>query len=245
MNLNAKNMVAITACLMGMTACGPNEQKRAELAELKRIECLDKFCAGDIEPKRDYAKDELLKFNGQWYIGPKEYFSSGINGAKFNWWAQQPSPLSRLSPEIQAVAAQHNVVIFLRGKHHWPDPNATSPWSRTWEQTIEIKRAEGKYIEQKALRPGLDEYGQFRSKGGNLETIYYAATKQKRIRGDGPPIAFCMNEPPGPYSICTAAEFWQPDIYADFQFSAKDAKDWPAIHQEIVRVLNLLQKVQP
>ena len=74
----------------------------------------------------------------------------------------------------------------------------------------------------------------------NLCMIALAAT-----RGDGPPIAFCLNEPPGHYSNCAATEFWQPDIYADFQFSAKDAKDWPEIHQEIIRVLNLLQKVQP
>ena len=248
MHLTNKKMMAMAlsaVCLLALAACGPNEQRRAELAELKRIECLDKFCAGDIEPKRDYATDALLKFNGQWYIGPKEYFSSGINGASFNWWAHQPSPLSKLSPEIQAKAVEHNVAIFLRGKHRWPDPKSTSPWSRTWEQAIESKRAEGKYIEQEVLGPGLDEYRQFRTKGGNLETIYYAATQRKRIRGDGPPIAFCLNEPPGHYSNCAAAEFWQPDIYADFQFSAKDAKDWPEIHQEIIRVLNLLQKVQP
>lgn len=63
-------MLGIVCVLSGLVGCGPSEQRRAELAELKRIECLDKFCPGDIEPPHDMATEVALKLNGQWFIGP-------------------------------------------------------------------------------------------------------------------------------------------------------------------------------
>lgn len=58
-----------------LAACEPSKEKQAQLAEEKRVECLDKFCEGDVVPRRDFAKDGLLKLNGQWYLGPKEYLA--------------------------------------------------------------------------------------------------------------------------------------------------------------------------
>src|SRR5687767_12961059 len=69
----AAALVLPAALLLGLTACGPSEKQRAEQAEKTRLECLDKFCPGDVEPKRDTATEVAFKLNGQWYIGPKVY----------------------------------------------------------------------------------------------------------------------------------------------------------------------------
>jgi hypothetical protein len=77
------HVAVVALALLALTACDPFAKEKAEQAEKTRIECLDKLCYGDIIPKFDSTKDSILKLNGQWYVGPKEYFSSGINGAYF------------------------------------------------------------------------------------------------------------------------------------------------------------------
>ena len=61
-------------CFLAMTGCGPSDKQRAAGAEEQRVQCLDKLCYGDVIPKFDSSKDEILKLNEQWYVGPKEYF---------------------------------------------------------------------------------------------------------------------------------------------------------------------------
>lgn len=56
-----------------LVACGPTEQQKAQLAEQRRIECLDKLCEGYGPPKHDLLKEVSFKLNGQWFIGPREY----------------------------------------------------------------------------------------------------------------------------------------------------------------------------
>ena len=116
--VSLQRIAAITLYTLLLSACGPSEK---QIAEKKRIECLDKFCYGDAEPSRDYTKYELLKFNGEWYLGPKYYYSNGMNGASFSW----PSKKSRRDvPLNERASAEHTVAIFLRGRQRWPDPNA-------------------------------------------------------------------------------------------------------------------------
>jgi len=78
-------------CLLALllAGCQPSEQQRAKWAEEKRIECLDKLCEGD-KPPQPQPGMVSIKLNGQWFVGPEEYFSSGINGASFEWWDHKP-----------------------------------------------------------------------------------------------------------------------------------------------------------
>src|SRR5690606_13042928 len=89
------------ACLQG---CGPSEQRQAEIAEKRRIACLDTLCPGDVEPEHDRRKEVALKLNGQWYVGPREYFSS-IGRAGFEWWKHRSiSSSMKRPPDMQALA---------------------------------------------------------------------------------------------------------------------------------------------
>jgi hypothetical protein len=235
-----------------LVGCGPSEQPKAQRSEERRIECLDKFCEGDVEPKHDPLREVALKLNGQWFIGPREYFSTGINGAAFYWPSKTPSaPGDRAFPERSLVEAgkgdQASIVIFLTGRQRWPTPNVEKPWDNSsWDRHFGELQAQGLRMERTTLNAGLDLVRFRKLDGKPYNYSYYIATGQQRIRGSGPPVLSCQEStPPYPRDVCTSGEFWQPDVYADFRFNIKHAPEWPAIHEEIVRVLNLSRKVQP
>lgn len=128
--------------LVALAACGPSEQKKADMAEKKRIECLDKFCKGDVEPKRDLLAEVALKFHGQWYLAPSYYFSTGMNGAAFYW----PSKKNRDDmPQEERVEPYANTIeIFLTGRQRWPNPQVMRPWEgRGWEGRFEELQQQG------------------------------------------------------------------------------------------------------
>ena len=234
--------------LLTMTGCGPNEKKRAELAEQKRIECLDKFCPGDVEPPRDFAKEVALKLHGQWFIGPNYYYSTGMNGAAFYW----PSKKNRedVPQEERRVPYENTIEIFFTGRQRWPDPKSIAPWEgRGWVLRFEELQKEGFRIERQHLRPNLERVRFFDVLGQPYRLEYFLATKEKLPLGANVPGISCealtSNESSNTFAGCTGGMFWQEDVYADFRLHAKQAKDWPEIYQEITRVLALLKKAKP
>lgn len=246
----------VSGCgVLALTACDPFEQQRVEQAEKTRVECLDRRCLGDVEPSRDIKTQVVFKRSGRWFVMPREYGDPNFGEIAFFWpskTALRDPDIVRKTPELiqnsPTVSGNYSKVaiqIYLTGKERWPHSNASEPWSQTLEQWLAIKRAEGKYIEQTTIHLGLDEYRSFVTQGGKLSAIYYAATQQRKLRGDGPPVLSCEPEPLHPNSWCAGGVFWQPDVYADFRFNAVHAKDWPEIYQEIIRVLNLLKETQP
>ena len=238
-------------CLLALTGCGPSEKQLAARAEATRIDCLDKICHGDVAPKIDNTKDVVLKLNGQWYVGPKEYFtSSGARG--FIWWERKPlTTVESRPPELAVLIADgkgydFSIEIFLTGRQRWPTPNVEKPWEEgTWAKEFARIEAEGLRMQRKAISPQLEVVSFFRADGKPYDTTYYVASQQKSIRGNEAPVASCRTDLLNPNARCNSGEFWQSDVYADFRFRAKHAPDWPAIHQEIIRVLNLAKKVQP
>ncbi len=113
-----------------------------------------------------------------------------------------------------------------------------------WENRWNELQAQGMRMEKTKIHPDLEKISFTKNDGNLYRMTYYAAIARKRIGGEGVPVASCDSEA-HEFSRCTAGEFWQPDVYADFRFNAKHAQDWPAIHEEIVRVLSLLKKAQP
>ena len=215
-----------------------SDKQLAEQAEKTRMECLDKLCPGDVEPKRDMAAAVALKLNGQWYLGPKEYFSTGIHGASFMWWAHKPlSSQMKLPPEVQVLASagkadEVSVVMFLRshdGIMHGPSRPSH----------LQQAEAEGRLISKDRPRPGLEVW-RVRETDGFGPAVWYVATAYR----DGDPngaVLSCRDNNPQ-FDICTTAFIWRPGISADMRFRAKHALDWPEIYQETNRVLQLLKK---
>ena len=258
-NHAAARLVMMAIAALGLSACDPFKEDRAIQTEQTRIACLDKFCEGDVEPKRNMATENAIKLNGQWYLGPKEYGNPNLGAMSFYW----PSKAATGDPVAvgKATEARKNSVgavdnfyavaieIFLTGRGRWSDPKEDKPWEgRGWEGRFEELQKQGLRIERQQLGPELELVRFFDAQGKQHRHEFFLATQQQKILGNGRPGVACdhySNPAIRNESRCTGGFFWGPDVYADFRFSATLAQDWPAIHQEIIRVLNLAKKVQP
>ena len=222
--------ISLWLCTVLLIACGPNTKERAALSEKSRIECLDKFCIGDVDPRNDYT-DELLKFNGRWYVGPKTYFSSGRNGAAFYWPSKTPAFAGGDYPEKGQDFYDIAIEIHLGTK-------PTTPIARNTYQLLLQEEQQGRVTEKRNLRAGLDAW---RTQGGASQETWFIATDLKDPSGD-PPVISCRKTNTN-HSRCTGGFTWQPEIAATMRFRADHSSDWPEIYNEISRVLNLLKKV--
>jgi hypothetical protein len=242
MKLQLRHLWIAVVLPLVVTACGPSEKEKAQRAEQRRIDCLDKICQGETSPRNPSLSETALKINGNWYFAPKEYF--GINTAVFYWPSRAPGFRGGDYPEKGQPFYDAAIEIFLTGRHRWPTPNVEKPWeSKSWQQRFEELQSQGLSMKRTQATPELDIVRFYEANGKLHRYTYYVAKTQKRIRGEGPPVLSCyVTDPPRSDDFCTSGEFWQPDVHADFRFSARHANDWPAIHEEIIRVLNLLKK---
>ncbi|RYE43829.1 MAG: hypothetical protein EOP24_26660 [Hyphomicrobiales bacterium] len=146
-------LACLALCTTFLTACGPSEQRKAEMAEKKRIECVDKICEGDVAPKRATTED-VIKLNGAWYIGPQKYFSSGSNGGGFYWPSRHPMFAGGEYPEAQHDFYHKAIEIFLTGRQRWPDPKIVAPWENaSWEKRFVALQGEGMFTLTSASMP--------------------------------------------------------------------------------------------
>lgn len=234
----------ILSALLSMIGCQPSEQDKARFAEDKRLECLDKICDGDSEraPKYDQRAQELIKRYGQFYLGPKEYATSGR--ILFHWPSKTPGYRGGDFPEKSKDFYAHSIEVFLTGRHRWPEPNAVEAWKgKGWEVRFEELQNKGYKIERAQVRPDLEIVRFTDPQGKPHDRIYYLASQQKKLRGEGRPGVSC-DQSDRDRLTCTGGVFWQEDVYADFRFHGKHGHDWPAINEEITRILNLVQKAQ-
>ena len=237
-------LACLALCVTVLTACGPSEQRKAELAEQKRVDCLDKLCQGDVEPQHA-ATEVALKLNGEWFIGPRKYFTTGKNGGGFYWPSRHPTYAGGEYPEAQQDFPSKAIEIFLTGRQRWPDPKIVAPWENgSWEKRFAALQKGGLRMERGQLRPGLERVRFFDAQG-QYRREYFLATQENLPRGNSLPAIACDLYPdsaPKALPWCTGGFFWQEDVYADFRLHAKHANDWPEIYLEITRVLQLLRK---
>lgn len=237
--------VASLICLLFLKAYVLYEEEKLAAAERRRIQCLDNFCEGDVYPKFDYLNEWVVKINGQWYVGPKKYFVQQST-AQFFWPLKQ-----RSAPGSAYDEGEWDLVeIFLTGRQRWPDfvRNHPSPWEGGNEKNSleERMRRDGFRMEQISISNDLYRRRFFDQKNRPYRLEYYYFKGGKWPLGKGVPNTGCeFPSQDDSLSRCTGGFFWQEDIYVDFRFPAKYAGDWPAIYQEIIRVLSLLRKVSP
>jgi hypothetical protein len=227
----------LAAMLLLLAACERVEQLKAKRVEDRRVECLDKVCEGDVLPMYEPLKDVALKLNGQWYIGPKEYFSSGINGAAFYWPSKTPSsPGEKDFPERGLASSSRgnlvSIAIFLRS-NSLPDVGQSS------YRNLLVAEQEGRLVSKDILRPELEAW-RVRRKDGELDRVLYVAKYLKGPEGDPPVLGCSVGD--HQYDTCSMGFFWQADIFVGLRFHPKHGPDWPEIYTEVIRVLQLLKK---
>lgn len=229
-------MSAVLGCVLFLAACGPSEQRKAELAEMKHVRCMDKLCEGDIAPK--HAPNEVaLKVNGQWFIGPSKYFSSANNGASFEWWEHKPLDPGLARPaEAQAGAVNGDgydisVEIFLRS-----DRGLMKGPSRF--DLLQQAEADGRLLGKTTLRPGLEMWRTVETDGRG-PGLWYIATEHVHGDRDGALLSYRESNPK--FDRCVTAFHWGPGVVADMRFRARHGADWPEIYFEAMRILQQLK----
>ena len=227
-----------------LSACEPSENKKREWAEQRRIQCLDQLCPGDVQPRRDHLKEEALKLNGQWFIGPLAYFSTGTNGGSFFWPSKSAARPGGEFPEKHLVlsgrAQEAEIEIFLRTD----DRHGKGP---SMYQVLMMAQAEGRVIRRISLTPQLEVWRVRDVTPEMSPVIWYVALERHDVDGSPPALA-CIGVDLSPerdalQGSCSMSFVWQPGIVARIRFHAKHGPDWPEIHAEVVRVLKLLNKV--
>jgi hypothetical protein len=220
--------VCVGAALL-LSACGPSEKEKARMAEERRLECLDKYCEGDVEPAHDPTQESLIKVNGHWFIAPKRY-AKGLAGLAFYWPSKDPvTSNSTKGQDFSDVAIE----IFLRS-------NSTPLHGPSRYKALQLAQEQGRVLEKHQVRPDLEVWRVQGENKGLPPAMWYAATDLKDANGE-PPVLGCHDMDPK-FGSCTMAFGWKPGIAADLRFSPKHAQDWPEIYQEVVRVLNLIKE---
>jgi hypothetical protein len=224
----------LASCLL-VSACEPSPERKIQIAEDKRLHCLDHLCDGDVQPKRDLMKEEALKLNGQWFVGPKGYFSAGSNSGMFIWPSRTPGYRGGDFPEKGQPTYDVAIEIFLG--------STNIPLQPRGYKLIELAEAKRWVQSRVTLRPGLDAIKMKHVIGPDGYYIdhltYYVATNLKGVDGL-PPVGGCNHD--DPRNGGGIGFMWQPGIFAGARMNQKHCTDTPEIFQEITRVLQLLKK---
>lgn len=229
----------LLAALASTSACD-DRRKTVELAQAKRIECLDKFCEGDTQPKTTPGKDVAFKLNGHWYVGPSMYGNPNFGAMAFYW----PSKVAAADEEGTVNAREvvrsksgsienfYDVAIevFLK-------TISEAPTERSTYQVLLRLEQQGHVVDKRSLRDGLDVW---KTRDRNIEEIWYVATKLSDPTGDRPTVACRGGD--ATQSRCTGALTWQPGVAASMRFRAVHGSDWPEIYLELSRMLALIKK---
>src|SRR5882724_5169204 len=230
--MNRKMLAVSGALILGctvLTACSPSDKQKAEWAEKTRVDCLDKFCEGDVAPtKFDPTKETSIKLNGQWYFLPKQYAVS--QGLAFYWPSKTPVT-GRADRQDYPERGKdfYDVAIEIFLQHH--DGVTYGP-----NRYDHLRKAEteGRVISKELRRPGLEVW-RTRETDGLGPGLWYVATQYTTTDPNGSVLS-CRSSNPK-FDRCVTAFQWQPGIGADMRFRAKHADDWSEIYQEMTRVL--------
>ncbi|SDE13335.1 hypothetical protein SAMN05192589_112154 [Paracidovorax valerianellae] len=215
------------------TACGPSDAQMKDYLEKKRVECLDKFCQGDQPPQRDASREILQKLNGQWFIGPKDYYS-GFGAAVFYWPDNAPAFSSDKKKKDNEVAFYETAIeVFLHSK------TGGAVMANRYQLLVDAEK-QGRLISKGSPRAGLEVWKVRDAIQGMPPAVWYVASQLKDNEGF-PPVLGCDDQNPQ-FDRCTMAFTWQSGVAVDMRFRAKHGPDWPEIYQEMMRVLNLLKK---
>jgi hypothetical protein len=229
-----------------LAACKPSAEEQAKTdarlkAEALRHEelCRDLTHCGEKAPvglKVDWNKHALRKWNNHWFLVPRAY--DAHFGMAFRW------PLER-ARNLKPTEHDPNVwTIQLQIRSHDFEVAERRGYRR-----IEIAVREGRVSNRVTLRPGLDRL-EFRDvnretgKPSNFVFTEYVATARRDPEGKEP-VLRCKTDLANPQEAGGGGGFlWRDGVFVGILIRGGNiCEDWPEIYDEVIRVLNLTEKV--
>lgn len=231
-----------------LLGCRPSAEEEAKAAarlkaEAQRQEelCRDRADCGEKPPaglKVDYSKHALRKWNNHWFLVPRDY--DAAQGMGFLWpleRARLKGP-SGYDPNVWAIE------LHIRSHDIPPEPRGYV--------RIQLAEREGRVSNRVTLRPGLDrlQYRYVDDETGKPSLspsdvfTEYVATDRRDPEGQ-PPVLRCKTNPADPKQAGGGGGFmWRDGIYVEVLIRAGNiCEDWPAIYDEVIRVLQMTEKV--
>lgn len=233
----AKSTLTTIALCVGaifVAACEPKAVDERETAFLTNQDCRHKACAGETEPVRDPVKEVAIKLNGQWYVGPKDYYA-GRDEAVFYWPSRTPhtgNPDGSRFPEWGRPFDEVAIEIFVS------TPRTAAPPSM--HQRLQAIKESGTVLEHTILREGLESW-KVKRLDRSMEGIWFVATALKEPSGDAPVVA-CNGADFRDFRCSMGMRWGDPEVAVSMRFHGNHATEWPEIFAEAIRVLGLLKK---
>ncbi|MDC6168286.1 hypothetical protein [Paucibacter sp. XJ19-41] len=239
-------MGSFALMLFALLGCKPSAEEEAKIAtrlkaEAERQEelCRDKTSCGEKPPvglKVDYTKHALRKWNNHWFLVPRDY--DAHFGMKFRW------PSRTTSGRDPTKHDPNDWVVQLQIRSHDIPPEPRG------HRRLEIAAREGRVSNRVTLRPGLDrlEYRDVDRATGVPSKYFvfteYVATDRRDPEGQ-PPVLRCRTDLADPQNAGGGGGFvWREGILVEILIrSGNICEDWPEIYDEVIRVLELTEKV--
>jgi len=212
------------------------QQKTKQAAEQRKIELCRDDPGCDLKPMPAYDEKihHINKWNGQWFLIPREYDYE--RGFGFYW----PSKRSQALGPTQSSGDDWHIYLYPRSHNIPPEPRGY--------RRILLAEKEGRVLKRETLRKGLDRIIYFDLyRPGVLDTVQaieYVATDRLDPEGQ-PPVLRCKMDMANPERAGGGAGFiWRDDILVEVLIRGGNVcEDWPELFDEVVRVLNLAKKV--
>ena len=235
---------SVVACIaVALHGCQPGPEEQAKTAarlkveELRRIElCRDNAlgsCPDSSPPPIQPVAGvfAVQRWNGQWFKVPYEYHGAG--GMNFSWPSKRPAG-ARLKDDW-------NIFLYIRSYDIPPEPRGY--------RRIEVAEREGRVSNRVTLRAGLDrlEYrdvDRVTGKSSSFVFTEYVATERRDPEGQ-PPVFRCKTNLADPQQAGGGAGFmWRDGLHVEILVRAGNiCEDWPELFDEVIRVLDLTEKV--
>lgn len=236
MRITPLSPLVLALCL---GACGQTDRNDSELERRRHeIECRNKFCEGDIEPKVDKLRFEPFKIGGIWLVAPRVY--GGFNGSLAFFWpskapARGPSPPEFFPSSGGKISNFYDVAIevFIRER------NRSSIENPLYEQLMDARK-EGRVLSVTRISDDLEVWRIRQGTAAMRNTAFYVADNLKGVDGY-PPVLACRDTNPR-FDRCSMAFYWMDDFSVDLRLSRENAGSWPSIYQEVIRVLGLVER---
>lgn len=238
---------SVALLAFALFGCKPSAEEEAKKAARLKIEaarqeelCRDSVHCGEKAPaglKVDYAKHALRKWNNHWFLVPRDY--DAHFGMKFKWPSKTPHGRdpTKHDPNDWSIQLQIRSHDF-------------EPAERRGYRRIEIAEREGRVTNRVTLRPGLDrlEFRDVDRATGQVDKYFlfteYVATDRRDPEGQ-PPVLRCRTNLSDPNNAGGGGGFmWRDGVFVEILIRRGNiCEDWPELLDEVIRVLNLTERL--
>jgi hypothetical protein len=170
-----------------------------------------------------------LRLDGAQYVAPSNYFT--VDGARFYWPSRTPGLARGDWPERGQPFYDVAIEIFLQANR------ARTPYKSGPERLEELRKS-GRVLSQRRVS---DELEIWETREKSIPATWFVALRIHDVSG-APYTVSCHHYVRGG-GRCLGAFYWQPEVNSTFRFDLRHGPDWPAIAEEIKKIMQSVRRI--